>query len=186
MIIVRLSEILGRKHLRIADVIRDTGVSRPTLTSLYYGNGKGINFDTLNSLCKYLSVTPGDLFCFYDIEIEGFDAHFDKRKFIRDDNGDIVEAEFDGSVLFKQSKIKNLNFKGALTIANRNHNTHTSIYNATFHFYELSRQEYIANLPDEVEEIVIQELTEHIQDSFSIFDAEAEIGDLTYHYKDSF
>lgn len=62
MIVCKLSEILGKKKLKIADVVRDTGITRPTLTSLYYEKGKGINFDTLDKLCKCLSVTPGELF----------------------------------------------------------------------------------------------------------------------------
>lgn len=66
MIICRLAEILGREQLKIADVVQDTGISRPTLTNLCYNTGKGINFDTLDVLCHYLSVTPGDLFIRYD------------------------------------------------------------------------------------------------------------------------
>ena len=61
MIISNLSEILGKKRIKIAQVIKDTGISRPTLTSLYYNNGSGINFDTLSKLCKYLDVKPNDI-----------------------------------------------------------------------------------------------------------------------------
>lgn len=66
VIICTLAEILSKQQLKIADVVQDTGISRPTLTNLCYNTGKGINFDTLDVLCHYLSVTPGDLFVRYD------------------------------------------------------------------------------------------------------------------------
>ena len=64
MIVCKLSEILGRKRLKLINVIRDTGVTRPTLTNLYYGKSKGVNFDTVNALCEYLNVSVGELFEF--------------------------------------------------------------------------------------------------------------------------
>lgn len=64
MIKSNLPVLLASRLLRMSDVIRDTGISRPTLTNLYYGKGKGINYDTLNKLCAYLDVTPGELLTF--------------------------------------------------------------------------------------------------------------------------
>ena len=61
MIVSKLSQILRRKKLKLIDVIRATGITRPTLTSLYYGKGTGINFDTMDKLCRFLNVTPGEL-----------------------------------------------------------------------------------------------------------------------------
>ena len=49
MITNRFSEILGKKRIRMADVERHTGITRPTLRSLYYDSGKGINFETLDN-----------------------------------------------------------------------------------------------------------------------------------------
>ena len=57
MLISRLPSILGANHLNISKVAKDTGISRTTLTALCYGDGKGIQFDTLNALCMYLNVT---------------------------------------------------------------------------------------------------------------------------------
>ena len=70
MIFSNLSTILGKKKLRISDVVANTKISRPTLTALFYDSGKGINFSTLNELCRYLNVQPGDLFRFYDLDID--------------------------------------------------------------------------------------------------------------------
>lgn len=68
MIVSKLDKILEERNLKIADVVRDTGVTRPTLTSLHNNRAKGINFDTLDTLCKFLSVTPNELLGFYDFE----------------------------------------------------------------------------------------------------------------------
>ena len=57
MLISRLPSILGANHLNISKVAKDTGISRTTLTALCYGDGKGVQFDTLNALCMYLNVT---------------------------------------------------------------------------------------------------------------------------------
>ena len=70
MILIDFASILGQKRLKISKVIADTKISRPTLTALYYDLGKGINFDTLNTLCGYLQVQPGDIIKFYPIDID--------------------------------------------------------------------------------------------------------------------
>lgn len=57
MLINRLPSILGANRLNISKVSKETGISRTTLTALYYGNGKGVQFDTLNALCMYLNTT---------------------------------------------------------------------------------------------------------------------------------
>ena len=62
MLRCNLSDILWSKHLRISKVSMDTKISRPTLTSLCSNAGCGIRFDTLDTLCQYLSVSPSELF----------------------------------------------------------------------------------------------------------------------------
>lgn len=72
MILCNLPEILGKRRLKIAKVAADTGISRTTLTSLYYDSGKGVQFETINSLCIYLNIGIGELFTTlpFDIFIE--------------------------------------------------------------------------------------------------------------------
>jgi putative transcriptional regulator len=40
---------------------KETNITRKTLTKLYDGEGKGIDYDTLNKLCVYFKCQPGDL-----------------------------------------------------------------------------------------------------------------------------
>ena len=66
----KFSEILGKRKLKISDVIRNTGITRPTLTSLYYDSGDGINYETLDKICEYLQIQPGELFCYEKLREE--------------------------------------------------------------------------------------------------------------------
>lgn len=61
MIECRLSTILGAKRLKQADVLRATGLAKGTITALYYDRATRIDFGTLNKLCEFLGVQPGDL-----------------------------------------------------------------------------------------------------------------------------
>jgi putative transcriptional regulator len=62
MIDNNLSTILGKKLINISTVSKATGISRSTLTSLYYRRSKGISFDVLGKLCEYLDCEVNDLF----------------------------------------------------------------------------------------------------------------------------
>lgn len=54
------SRILGEKRLTISTVARETGISRFTLTQLYYERTKYIQSKTLYALCNYFAIAPGD------------------------------------------------------------------------------------------------------------------------------
>lgn len=69
MIKCNLSIILAEKKLKITRVSNDTGISRTTLTSLANDYSKGIQFDTLNTLCMYLKVSPEQLISYVPVDI---------------------------------------------------------------------------------------------------------------------
>ncbi len=69
MILCNLPEILGKRRLKIAKVAADTGISRTTLTSLYYDSGKGVQFETINTLCIYFGIEIGELFTTFPFDI---------------------------------------------------------------------------------------------------------------------
>lgn len=56
-----LAVILAKKLLKIKTVSKETGISRTTLTSLYYQRSSRISFDVLNRLCQYFGCTVGEL-----------------------------------------------------------------------------------------------------------------------------
>lgn len=69
MIRCNLAVLLAERNLKITQVSKDTGISRTTLTSLYHNNGQGIQFDTLNTLCLYLKVTPEKIISFTPVDL---------------------------------------------------------------------------------------------------------------------
>lgn len=85
MIICNLENILKERSLKISKVSADTKISRTTLTALCNNTGKGIQFETLNTLCIYLNIKPSQLltaipFDFAVGEVSwtgGTDANFD-------------------------------------------------------------------------------------------------------------
>jgi putative transcriptional regulator len=52
---------MGERKLKISDVARDTGINRGTITRLYQETAVRVEFDVLESLCKYLQCDLGDL-----------------------------------------------------------------------------------------------------------------------------
>lgn len=57
-----LKAILAIKGIKANQMSRDTGISETTISKLVRGNTRGIYFDTLETICVYLGVTPNDLF----------------------------------------------------------------------------------------------------------------------------
>jgi putative transcriptional regulator len=65
MIEVRLAEMMGKRKVKtFGKLVSETGISRPCLRKLWYGNAKSIRFDALDALCKALKCQPGDLLVF--------------------------------------------------------------------------------------------------------------------------
>ena len=61
MIENKFSEYLGKRLIKIKDISNSTGISRTTLTSLYYKRSKRVSFETLDKLCGYLECTINDI-----------------------------------------------------------------------------------------------------------------------------
>lgn len=79
MIRCNLSVLLAERNLKITKVAKDTKISRTTLSSIAFNYGKGIQFDTLNTLCNYLKVTPNDIITYIPIDIEIISFEHDKQ-----------------------------------------------------------------------------------------------------------
>ncbi|AIQ73901.1 helix-turn-helix transcriptional regulator [Paenibacillus sp. FSL R10-2791] len=54
MIENKLSEVMGRKRLKISEVIEKSGLARNTVAELYHGRAKRVDLETLDKLCKAL------------------------------------------------------------------------------------------------------------------------------------
>lgn len=61
MIKCHLSRLMGERKLKIADVARETGLHRNTVTLLYKETAAQIDLETLDRLCGFFGCTVGDL-----------------------------------------------------------------------------------------------------------------------------
>jgi putative transcriptional regulator len=58
---IHLSRLMGERKLKIADVQRETGLARNTISGLYQETTARIDLATLDTLCKLFGCTVGEL-----------------------------------------------------------------------------------------------------------------------------
>ena len=61
MIVPRLEKLLAQEERSFYWLAKETGVSHTTLWRLKKGKAVGINFETLEKICRALRCQPGDI-----------------------------------------------------------------------------------------------------------------------------
>ncbi|MDM1487707.1 MULTISPECIES: helix-turn-helix transcriptional regulator [Acinetobacter] len=61
MIYSNLAVLLAERKLKVADLVRMTGINKSTLHKLYNGESVRIDFDTIDKICESLNITVGEL-----------------------------------------------------------------------------------------------------------------------------
>jgi len=62
MIQSKLHILMGTRKIKsIRQLSEETGISRLTLTKIYDMTGKGIEYDTINTLCKFFNCSLSEL-----------------------------------------------------------------------------------------------------------------------------
>jgi putative transcriptional regulator len=61
MINIRLDYVLLDRRMKLTELAEATGIALNNLSILKTNKARAIRFSTLNSLCKALNCTPGDL-----------------------------------------------------------------------------------------------------------------------------
>jgi putative transcriptional regulator len=61
MIEIRVDELLAERERTFYLLAKDTGISHTTLWRLKKDKALGINFDTLEKICRALECQPGDI-----------------------------------------------------------------------------------------------------------------------------
>lgn len=64
MINSNLAVLLAERKLKVADLVRATGINKSTLHKLYNDESVRIDFETIDKICKALDVSVGDLLVF--------------------------------------------------------------------------------------------------------------------------
>jgi putative transcriptional regulator len=60
-IIVRLDVAMARRKVRSNVLARAIGITEANLSLLKSGKVKGVRFETLDAICRYLDCQPGDI-----------------------------------------------------------------------------------------------------------------------------
>ncbi|RGW54284.1 helix-turn-helix domain-containing protein [Limosilactobacillus fermentum] len=113
MIRNRLAELLSERQLKISRVANEIpNLSRNTITSTAQNSGKMIQLETINSLCKYLNITPGEFFEYipYDIEVAVDDFNLEIRSRDPDPN---FESPYESPIVIDKGAI---NFSLYITV----------------------------------------------------------------------
>jgi len=61
MIKCHLSRLMGERKLKIADVARETGLHRNTVTLLYDETAARVDLDAIDRLCRLFGIGVGEL-----------------------------------------------------------------------------------------------------------------------------
>lgn len=98
-----LAILLAERNLKITKISNDTGISRTTLTSLYYNYAKGIQFDTYNTLCNYLKVAPGQLISYIPIDVSFKSFNYDTLELEIKTNNIIHDCALEASTFIEEA-----------------------------------------------------------------------------------
>lgn len=61
MVRCHLSEMMGKKKVKIADVARELDLNRSTVSALYYDRAQKIDLAAIEKLCIYFGCGVGDM-----------------------------------------------------------------------------------------------------------------------------
>ncbi|WP_334460270.1 helix-turn-helix transcriptional regulator [Acinetobacter soli] len=67
MINSNLAVLLAERKMKVADLVRSTGINKSTLHKLYNDESVRIDFETIDKICIALNVEVGDLLVFKNI-----------------------------------------------------------------------------------------------------------------------
>ena len=67
---VNLAVLLAERQIKSKDLAEHIGMTEANMSLLRQGKVKGMRFDTLEAICRYLKCEPGDLLKLVDSEPE--------------------------------------------------------------------------------------------------------------------
>lgn len=72
MIRNKLSLLLAERGIKATKVANDTGIARSTLSKINNNSSEKIDYSTINTLCRYLQITPCDFFEYVPFDVDFF------------------------------------------------------------------------------------------------------------------
>lgn len=117
MIRNKLSILLTERGLKATKVANDTGIARSTLSKISSNSSEKIEYSTINTLCKYLRITPSDFFEYSPIDVSFYFELGEPSVSQKDlDEGVPFSVEASGFINFSKydEKLGSLEFEGAM------------------------------------------------------------------------
>ena len=71
MILCNLPVLLAERRMKVADLIRMTGISKSTMHKIYNEQTSRIDFETMDKICEALDIGVGDLFTYVPNDLAG-------------------------------------------------------------------------------------------------------------------
>lgn len=62
MVCCHLARLMGERKMKVADVVRETGLSRNTVTLLYKETAQKVDLEAIDKLCILFECGIGELF----------------------------------------------------------------------------------------------------------------------------
>ncbi|WP_281284103.1 helix-turn-helix domain-containing protein [Alkalibacillus haloalkaliphilus] len=106
----KLRLILAEQGMSMAKLKSKTDISRTTISKLYHNKSNGIQFDTLEELCKLLNCRPEDILSYEEIQIDYkvIDIWTDCEDILNDGNGritnDVARWIIEAEILYEGEK----------------------------------------------------------------------------------
>ncbi|CDG86792.1 helix-turn-helix domain-containing protein [Xenorhabdus bovienii] len=63
-----LARLMGERKMKISDVLRETGLSRNTVTLMYKESAQKIDIEALDKLCRLFECEVADMLEFTDVQ----------------------------------------------------------------------------------------------------------------------
>ena len=110
MITNKLSVLMAERKLKATHISSDTGIARSTLSGLINESSKMIQFETINTLCNYLHVTPQDFFVYspfdvyFDTQPTSVSTYYDPSRTLENDLDPLGITSFKADIFVKVSK----------------------------------------------------------------------------------
>lgn len=117
MIRNKLSILLTERGLKATKVANDTGIARSTLSKISSNSSEKIEYSTINTLCKYLRITPSEFFEYSPIDVSFYFELGEALVSQKDLNeGATYSVEASGFINFSKydEKLGSLEFEGVM------------------------------------------------------------------------
>ncbi len=118
---------MAERNIKNIDIVYATGINKNTVTSLVNNKATGIQYDTLDRLCDFLNVTPGQLLKRVELVFRHNDVIEEKKgiytiTFTAKIDEVIVNSNFKVEILIEKETTTRAHYNLTATFTRKEHN----------------------------------------------------------------